>query len=156
MDTFISHSPQDTEMLGVRWGESAPARLVIGLGGELGAGKTQLVRGLARGLGCSGRVHSPTFALINEYPGGRWPLHHLDLYRLETWEEIESAGLGEYLDSPPGIAAVEWMEKWRPEEFQNWIDRGLAPTRLMVPLRLVRIETLSELERRIVYEDFGT
>ena len=97
MATFISHSPAETDALGETWGRAAERGLVIGLSGDLGAGKTQLVKGLARGLGITARVHSPTFALVNIYAGGRLPLFHLDLYRLETPEQIIAAGLEEYL-----------------------------------------------------------
>lgn len=84
MATFISHSPVETAALGEEWGRAARAGWLIGLSGELGAGKTLLAGGLARGLGVTGRVPSPTFALIHEYGGGRLPLWHVDLYRLGT------------------------------------------------------------------------
>ena len=76
MATFISHSPAETESLGESFGRAAKHGLVIALSGELGAGKTQLVKGLARGLGITARVHSPTFTLVNEYAGGRLRLFH--------------------------------------------------------------------------------
>jgi tRNA threonylcarbamoyladenosine biosynthesis protein TsaE len=76
--------------------------MVLALCGELGAGKTQLVKGFARGLGIDSRVTSPTFALVNSYTGGRLPLFHLDLYRLATREQILAAGLDEYLH-PVGL-----------------------------------------------------
>src|SRR5450755_1064781 len=101
MAIFISHSPAETEALGEKFGRAAERGLVIGLSGDLGAGKTQFVRGLARGLGITGRVHSPTFTLVNEYGGGRLKLFHLDLYRLETAEQILTAGIEEYL-APDG------------------------------------------------------
>ena len=110
MATFISHSPAETGSLGERWGRAAQRGLVIGLSGELGAGKTQLVKGLARGLGIAACVHSPTFTLVNEYDGGRLRLFHLDLYRLETPEQIAAAGLEEFLRSD-GVTVVEWAEK---------------------------------------------
>src|ERR1043165_9388418 len=97
MATFISHSPQETASLGEEWGRAAKKGLVIGLTGGLGAGKTQLVKGLARGLGVTSRVHSPTFTLVNEYIGGRLKLFHLDLYRLDSQAQIGSAGLQEFL-----------------------------------------------------------
>ena len=74
MATFISHSPSETEALGEAWAGEAGAGWIIGLSGGLGTGKTQLVKGLARGLKASGRVTSPSFALVHEYPGGRLPL----------------------------------------------------------------------------------
>ncbi len=95
----ISRSPRETESLGEQWGREARRGWVIALSGDLGAGKTQLVRGLARGLGVTARVHSPTFTLVNEYGGGRLRLFHLDLYRLETAEQIRGAGLEEFLQN---------------------------------------------------------
>ena len=112
MATFISHSPEDTQALGEQWGSRAVKGLVIGLNGDLGVGKTQLVKGLARGMGIAGRIQSPTFALINEHRGGRMPLFHLDLYRLESPEQIIIAGLESYLVRPEGVAVVEWIERW--------------------------------------------
>src|ERR1700760_4781211 len=111
MATNISHSPAETEALGEKWGRTANKGLVIALSGDLGAGKTQLVKGLARGLGITTRVHSPTFTLVNVYTGGRLTLFHLDLYRLETKEQILSAGIEEYL-KPDGVAVIEWAERW--------------------------------------------
>ena len=84
MATTISHSPAETAALGEQWGRAAQSGLVIGLSGDLGAGKTQFVKGLARGLGIAERVHSPTFVLVNIYTGGRLTLFHLDLYRLDS------------------------------------------------------------------------
>lgn len=109
---FHSKSVAETEAFGERIGQLAGPGLVIGLQGDLGAGKTALVRGIARGLGCPARVHSPTFALLNEYGGGRLPLFHLDLYRLRSPAEIEGAGLAEYLFQPDGVSVVEWIERW--------------------------------------------
>ena len=141
MATFISHNPAETEALGEAWASQARPGWVIGLSGELGAGKTQLVRGLARGLGSPARVHSPTFALLNEYRGGRWPLFHLDLYRLESPEQIVAAGLELYLTRPQGVAVVEWIERWTPG-----LPRGA---------RRARLVCRGENEREIDYEDFG-
>src|SRR5271169_151359 len=101
----ISHSPAETEALGEQFGLHAQRGLVIALSGELGAGKTQFVKGLARGLGISSRVHSPTFTLVNEYTGGRLKLFHLDLYRLDTREQILSAGVEEFLQ-PDGVSVI--------------------------------------------------
>lgn len=148
MATNISHSPAETEVLGEAWGRAAKSGLVIGLSGDLGAGKTQFVKGLARGLGVATRVHSPTFTLVNVYSGGRLTLFHLDLYRLETKEQILSAGLEEYL-KPDGVAVIEWAERW--------FDQVDSPQSAVHShnLRWVKIETLNETERRIMYEDFG-
>lgn len=149
MATSTSHSPAETESLGEQWGRSAASGLVIALSGDLGAGKTQLVKGLARGLGITSRVHSPTFTLVNVYTGGRLTLFHLDLYRLETMEQILSAGLEEYL-KPSGVTVIEWAERW----FGPLNAVNSSPNRIR-PLRTVSIETLNETERRISHEDFG-
>jgi len=137
--------------LGERWGREIRAGWIIGLTGELGAGKTQLVKGIARGLGVITRVHSPTFALINTYDGGRLPLFHLDLYRLDTRDQITAAGLDEYLFGPQGVTVVEWVERWLGQAAgQNSRGQGLP-----AHLRRVWIDTISGTERSIRYEDSG-
>lgn len=138
---FISHSPEDTQALGEKFGRAAQRGWVIALSGELGAGKTQLVKGLARGLGISARVHSPTFTLAAPYTGGRLGLFHLDLYRLETPAQIRSAGLDEFLQ-PDGVAVIEWAERMPPA------------LRAAAWLR-VQIDILNETDRKIIYDDFG-
>jgi tRNA threonylcarbamoyladenosine biosynthesis protein TsaE len=142
MAMFISHSPAETESLGEKFGRAAECGLVIALSGDLGAGKTQFVKGLARGLGISTRIHSPTFTLVNEYGGGRLKLFHLDLYRLETRAQILSAGIGEFL-SPDGVTVIEWAERIYDLRFTIY------------DLKKVRIEIVSESERKIIYDDFG-
>jgi tRNA threonylcarbamoyladenosine biosynthesis protein TsaE len=150
MATLISHSVADTEALGEAWGRAARNGLVIGLSGDLGAGKTQLVKGIARGLGITGRVHSPTFTLVNVYTGGRLTLFHLDLYRLETREQILSAGIEEYL-RPEGVTVIEWAERL----FGQVHSPQSTVHSLSGFVRRVNIETLTNDERRISYEDFG-
>jgi tRNA threonylcarbamoyladenosine biosynthesis protein TsaE len=145
MATCISHSPRETEALGEQWGRTATAGLVLALSGDLGAGKTQLVRGLARGLGVTSRVHSPTFTLVNEYGGGRLKLFHLDLYRLETPDQIHSAGIEDFLN-PDGVAVIEWAER---------LPGFAAGGALLEKIARVNIEVLSETERRIDYENVG-
>ena len=149
MVTNISHSPAETEALGERWGRDARSGLVIALSGDLGAGKTRLVKGLARGLDIPARVHSPTFTLVNIYAAGRLTLFHLDLYRLNTPEQIVAAGLEEYLN-PAGVAVIEWAERW------FGADRSGGGMRAMpAEFRRVQIEILEGNERRISYEDPG-
>jgi tRNA threonylcarbamoyladenosine biosynthesis protein TsaE len=149
MATLISNSPEETIALGASWGRSASPGLVIGLTGDLGAGKTQLVKGLAQGLGIKTTVTSPTFALLNRYDGGRLALFHLDLYRLAGAEDVRAAGLDEYLWRPAGVAVVEWMERWLPAPAEE-------PVACPVLFRRVLIETLGETTRRITYEDSGS
>lgn len=158
MATYISHSPAETESLGEGWGRAARSGLVIGLSGDLGVGKTQLVKGLARGLDLQARVHSPTFTLVNIYSGGRLTLFHLDLYRLESVEQILAAGLGQYLE-PEGITVIEWAEKLqsRKTEISGQELPAGVPRAAIGPqaYRQVKIEILGKRERRITYEDFG-
>ncbi len=128
-----------------QWASDLAGRItagcVIGLSGDLGAGKTQFVKGLARGLGLADRVHSPTFALVNVYSQGPVPLFHLDLYRLENHGQIIAAGLEEYFE-PRGIAVVEWVERWQ----------GPKPSRY----HQIQMVTLTESERRLEHEYLGS
>lgn len=107
---FHTNSPAETEALGKRLGGLVPAGTVIAYTGDLGAGKTAFTRGLARGLGITERVTSPTFTIVNELEGGRLPLFHFDLYRLGSSEELWDIGWEEYLDRG-GVCAVEWSER---------------------------------------------
>lgn len=147
MDTFISNSESETITLGESWGKQAHPGWVFGLIGPLGAGKTRLVQGIALGLGTKSRVRSPTFTLVHEYRGGRWPLFHIDLYRIQNAGEFESAGLDEYLFTPGGITVVEWFDRLPlTGELLGWIPQGGM-------LRRVLIEIWGETTRRISYED---
>ena len=107
---IVTGGPEETEALGVRLGRAATGGELLGLVGDLGAGKTCLVRGLAAGIGADADlVHSPTFVIATEYRGGRVPLHHVDLYRLERPLEDELS-LRDVLFGA-GVAAVEWFER---------------------------------------------
>jgi tRNA threonylcarbamoyladenosine biosynthesis protein TsaE len=144
MATHISHSAAETEALGEKWGREAELGWVIGLSGDLGTGKTQLAKGIARGLGITDKILSPTFALVNVYRSGRLPFFHLDLYRLDSRQQVSSAGLDEYLVDPEGVTVVEWIERWNE-------PRHVSCTKV----RFVRINQRNETEREIFYEDFG-
>jgi tRNA threonylcarbamoyladenosine biosynthesis protein TsaE len=125
---------------------------LVGLSGDLGAGKTQLARGLARGLGYGGRISSPTYGLINEYQTTPIPVSHLDLYRLDGPEQIVAAGLENSLVCPEGVTIVEWIERWWP-----WTATLAVPDDLKITgcSRLVRIDAPTETTRRIRYVDLG-
>ena len=131
-----SRSEQDTAAVGREIGSMLAAGDVVRLHGDLGAGKTAFVRGLAEGLGVdSQEVSSPTFTLVQEYRGGRLPLFHVDLYRLNDPREIDDLGLDEIAED--GVLAIEWAE------------RHPRPPRDAVR---VSIEHAGEAERRIVIE----
>lgn len=107
MEVVETHSPAETEALGARIAARLGPGDVVLLSGELGTGKTTLVRGACRALGFTGPVTSPTFTIGQRYEGGRLPVSHLDLYRLQTLEGEDPALLDDYL-RPEGAAFVEW------------------------------------------------
>jgi tRNA threonylcarbamoyladenosine biosynthesis protein TsaE len=129
--TAITHSETETSAVGRDLARSLVAGSIVLLSGDLGAGKTAFVRGLAEGLGIDpGLVSSPTFTLIQDYRGGRLPLHHVDLYRLQSIE-VDDLGLDEMtLDG--GVTAIEWPNRL-PREFAGavrvQIDHGEGEAR---------------------------
>ncbi|WRH65798.1 MAG: tRNA (adenosine(37)-N6)-threonylcarbamoyltransferase complex ATPase subunit type 1 TsaE [Planktothrix sp. GU0601_MAG3] len=121
MTQFHLPNAQATHELGKQLGRSLPPHSILLLEGNLGAGKTTFVQGLAAGLDISDSIESPTFTLINEYLKGRIPLYHLDLYRLEA-SEIEHLNLEQYwegIEVEPGIVAIEWADRlpYKPESY---------------------------------------
>ena len=116
---FISNSVEETEHIGAQLAVKLPAGSIVAFTGDLGAGKTAFVRGMARGLGIDERVTSPTFTIVNEYEGGLRPLFHFDLYRLFDSDELFDIGWEDYL-SRGGICAVEWSER-ATEAMENCI-----------------------------------
>ena len=106
---FVSHSTQETEQFGEEVAKSLRGGDVLAFTGSLGMGKTAFTRGLARGLGCRGRVTSPTFTIVNEYEG-KTPLVHFDMYRLGSSDELLDIGWDDYL-ARSGVCAVEWSER---------------------------------------------
>lgn len=109
---FITNSPEETEKIGAAVGRIIPAGTVLAYRGDLGAGKTAFTRGLARGLGFTEAVTSPTYTIVNEYLGGRLPLFHFDMYRLSSADDLFDIGWEDYLDRG-GVCAVEWSENVR-------------------------------------------
>ena len=106
---FLTRGEAETEALGARLAAVLTPGAVVAYRGGLGMGKTAFTRGLARGLGYRGRVTSPTFTIVNEYEGGRLPLFHFDMYRLEGADALFDIGWEDYLDRG-GVCAVEWSE----------------------------------------------
>lgn len=104
----LSHSEAETESMGEALGRRLKPGAVVAYRGDLGMGKTAFTRGLARGLGCAGRVTSPTFTIVNEYDGPT-PLFHFDMYRLADAEALFEIGWEDYLGRG-GVCAVEWSE----------------------------------------------
>ena len=127
---LASDSPERTRTIGRALGAAARPGTVLALSGELGAGKTQLAKGVAEGLGVTSVVNSPTFVLMNEHEG-RLRLHHIDAYRLADPEEAVDAGL---LDDREvtGLTVIEWadrLEGWLPaERLDIHLEAGDAPT----------------------------
>lgn len=137
MEVVETNSPAETEALGARIAERLGPGDVVLLSGELGTGKTTLVRGACRALGFDGPVTSPTFTIGQRYEGGRLPVSHLDLYRLQTLEGEDPALLDDYL-RPEGVAFVEWP--------------GAGEGRLGRPALEVRLTHVDEERRRIEVE----
>ena len=134
---YITTSAEETETVGRALAGTLTAGTLLALRGDLGAGKTAFVRGLAAGLGCEGRVTSPTFTIVNEYEG-KLPLFHFDLYRLEGEDELYDIGFDEYL-ARGGVCAVEWSER--------------APEAMAAAQVQVTISRLDESTRRITVEE---
>jgi len=130
---FITNSPGETEKVGEALAKVLRPGAVIAYRGDLGAGKTAFTRGLARGLGCTEQVTSPTYTIVNEYLSGKMPLFHFDMYRLHSADELFDIGWDDYLDRG-GVCAVEWSENVE-EALENAI--------------LVTVEKLGEDTRRI-------
>ena len=105
-----ARSFKETLDVGDRLGRELQRGAVVALFGELGAGKTALIKGIARGLGIRQEVTSPTFTIVHEYGGGRLPLFHIDLYRLDSVAQALAVGIEDYLNGD-GVATIEWAEK---------------------------------------------
>jgi tRNA threonylcarbamoyladenosine biosynthesis protein TsaE len=106
---IITHSPEETQRLGRRLGELAQPGFVYLLSGQLGAGKTCLTQGIAKGLGVKGNPRSPTFVMVTQH-AGRMTLYHVDLYRIKAEEDTQELGLEEYFNRD-GLTVVEWAER---------------------------------------------
>ena len=109
--TVVTRSPEETAAFAERLGAVAEAGIVLCLVGDLGAGKTLFTQGFAKGLGVTGEVTSPTFALMNQYCG-RLPVTHFDLYRLEREDELDEIGFYEYAEDDRGVVLIEWADKF--------------------------------------------
>jgi tRNA threonylcarbamoyladenosine biosynthesis protein TsaE len=134
---LVSRSPAETQAIGERLGARLGAGAVVACTGELGAGKTCFLQGLARGLGVKGDVTSPTFVLVNQYRG-RVPVYHVDAYRTGSLAELMDLGLEEMLDGD-GVTVIEWADKLLP----------------LLPARTIRVSIsgLGDEPRQIVIEE---
>lgn len=138
--SFVTKSAKETMEVGCKLAQSLTGG-VVAFFGDLGAGKTTFVRGMCEGIGYTGEVSSPTFAIVHEYVGGNLPLYHFDMYRVESVEDLYACGFYDYLDC--GILAIEWSE--------NILD-ALPQDAIMVHLaygeaedeRIIRIERRGE------------
>ena len=133
---YITNSPSETEAVGAALARVLQPGTVIAYRGDLGAGKTAFTRGLARGLGVTDRVTSPTYTIVNEYLGGKMPLFHFDMYRLRSSDDLFDIGWEDYLDRG-GVCAVEWSEN---------VDDAMEDA------IYITIEKLGEDSRRITLE----
>ncbi len=136
-NVYTSDSPAETKNIAIRLSTELQGGETIAFYGDLGAGKTCFITGLALGLGFTGEVSSPTFAIINEYLGGRLNLYHFDMYRVNSWEDLYSTGFFDYLQEG-GVLAVEWSEN---------IESALPDDAIRV-----KIERIDDNVRRITVE----
>jgi tRNA threonylcarbamoyladenosine biosynthesis protein TsaE len=140
---IVSRSPEETRILGAALAPLLVPGDVISLSGDLGAGKTVFVQGLATALGVDGQVTSPTFTIVHEYKG-RYPILHMDLYRLNSFQEVLDLGFEELLD-PSAVMLVEWGE-------------AVAP---LLPRRYLRVDMRRDVlaedddERRVTFTPYG-
>ena len=133
---YITIAPAETEAVGAALAKVLPAGTILAYRGDLGAGKTAFTRGLARGLGCTDLVTSPTYTIVNEYLSGRCPLFHFDMYRLASSDDLWDIGWEDYLERN-GVCAVEWSEN-----VEDAMEDAISVT----------IEKLGEDARRITLE----
>ena len=133
---YITGSPEETEAVGAALGRVLTPGSVVAYRGDLGAGKTAFTRGLARGLGCTDTVTSPTYTIVNEYLSGRIPLFHFDMYRLRSSDDLWDIGWEDYLERG-AVCAVEWSENVA-DAMENAVT--------------VNLEKLGENTRRITIE----
>ena len=136
MQIFETNSEFETEQAGEHFAANLPDGSVVAMYGELGSGKTAFVRGMARGMGISMRVSSPTFTIVNEYRGDR-ELIHFDMYRLNSGDELFDIGWEDYLNRG-SVCAVEWSENVEDAFYGDEI--------------IVRFEKTSPTARRIIIE----
>lgn len=134
MATFISNSAEETESFGRQFAGNVKSGDVLALTGDLGAGKTQFVKGLVAGLGATTGATSPTFTLLHEYSGGPLPIYHFDFFRIKDGQEVERLGLDEYF-SGQGVSVIEWADRF--------------PDVIPENARWISFETKSETQRTI-------
>lgn len=136
-ETVITHSRAETEAFAAKLAERVSGGTVIAMRGDLGAGKTCFTSGFAKGLGFDGDVNSPTFALVNEYIGGRLPIYHFDMYRVGSWDDLYTTGYFDYLEEN-GVMIIEWSEN--------------ISSALPSDAATVTVKTLGENDREITVE----
>ena len=134
MATFISNSATETEAIGRRLAEDIEVQSILALKGELGSGKTLIVKGLVAGLGSCADVTSPTFTILHEYRGGRVPIYHFDFFRLQERQSIARLGLDDYFFGD-GVSVIEWADRF--------------PDLIPETARWITFETKSETQRAI-------
>ena len=139
MGLTILSSVEAAQAFGESWAADLVGGEIFALHGVLGAGKTQLAKGLARGLGFTGDVTSPTFTIVHEYRGGRLPVYHIDLYRIQSENDAIAIGLEEYLPARDGVTLIEWPDRipdLLPPETRHWELEVVSLTERVVRQKL--------------------
>jgi len=140
MTEIITNSPLETEAFAEKFADELKGGEIIAFKGNMGMGKTCFTRGLARGLGFKGQVTSPTFALVNEYIGGRLSVYHFDMFRIDSWEDLYSSGWFDYIEAG-GVTLAEWSEN----------IEGALPSDVIT----VEISRIDDNKRKIVLQKGG-
>ncbi|MCD6309660.1 MAG: tRNA (adenosine(37)-N6)-threonylcarbamoyltransferase complex ATPase subunit type 1 TsaE [Candidatus Eremiobacteraeota bacterium] len=124
---FVTHNAEETENLGEYLAGFINKGMTLAFYGELGTGKTTLIRGICRGLGINHGVKSPSFVIILPYHGAEFPVYHIDVYRLDSPDELIELGPEEFF-TPDNVALVEWAEK---------VEKILPPDRINIKMKMV-------------------
>ena len=139
--TYTVNSVAETEQIAQELSAKLKPGDVIALNGDLGAGKTHFVSALAKSIGYMGETYSPTFAIINEYIGGKMPIYHFDMYRISTWDDLYTTNYDEYLQSGKGLLAIEWAENIQgalPDSFYEVEIKHLGETKRQITIEKVQ------------------
>lgn len=140
-----SNSIEETELIGTKLSENLNGNEIIAMYGDLGAGKTAFTRGIVKGLGIEEEVSSPTYSLVNEYRGDYANVFHFDMYRISSWEDLESIGFFDYIDN--GILVIEWSENIEgalPQDtIKITINKSVSDNERIIEIEGINFENIS-------------
>jgi len=136
---ILSNSVSETEKIGKKLASKLKGNEIIALYGDLGVGKTAITRGIADYFGVKNEVSSPTFSIVNEYTGGKFNIYHFDMYRISTFEDLESTGFFDYIDN--GVLIIEWSEN---------IEKYLPLNIIKIGIKKLKLEDNNNENKRLI------